>query len=178
MKCGGWGTKGVTNKRRSDGGTKPLRDLTELAEFGGCVKSPHGNGGAEFGGRAMPGYRCFLMRSRRLIIAILIFIIVLVVGIQLVRKNLRASLGYAVEAQFGHLPTDDTELTAWIQPQPGIVRHTVHVERVGSDGTTLRVVFIQSQNLAGEPPLPDLDGACVRFGYSSPACKFRDSKTP
>lgn len=120
------------------------------------------------------------MKSRRWVIAIAAVAVVLILGgIQVVRKTLRASIGYTVESRFARLPSDDDDrLTTWIQSQPGIVGHTVHVERVGGDGKTIRIFFIQSRNLAGDPPFPDLDGACDRLGYSSPVFKFRDSNVP
>ena len=118
------------------------------------------------------------MNPRRIIIKTVVALVVILAGVQVVRKNMHGSFGYAVESQFAQLPADDSQLTAWIQSRPGIVAHTVHVERVGENEKTIRVFFIQSRNLAGEPPFPDLDGACSRFGYSSPVYKFRNSHAP
>jgi hypothetical protein len=103
---------------------------------------------------------------------------VILATVLVARRTLHASLGYTVESQFAQLPPNDSQLTAWIQSQPGILARTVHVERVGSDGKTIRVFFLQSRNLAGEPPLPDLDTACNRVGSAAPVHGFRDSVVP
>ena len=114
------------------------------------------------------------MKSRRWVIAVLVLLVVILGGVQVVRKTLHTSGLYAVKSEFTQLPPDDSQLTEWIQSQPGIVGHTVIVKRVGSDRKTVRVSFIMDQNVAGERPFPDLETACERFGYS-PVYKFRDT---
>ena len=118
--------------------------------------------------------------KRRLVTlaAILVVVLILLGAVQMVRKTIHASLGYTVESRFAQLPADDSQLQAWIRSQPGIAAHTVSVDRVDHEGKTVRVFFIQSRALSGDPPLPDLDGACNRFGYLSPVYKFRDSNVP
>jgi hypothetical protein len=113
------------------------------------------------------------MKSRRWIIKVFVSLVVILGGVALARKIFHASLLCSVKSQFAQVPPDDSQLTQWIQSQPGVVGHTVIVTRIGSDRKTVRVNFIMDQNLAGEPPDPDLDAACERFGYSSPVYKFR-----
>jgi hypothetical protein len=77
-----------------------------------------------------------------------------------------------LEAHFEVLPDDDTELRAWLRGQPGVVPHTVWTGRFGEDKKLLSVAFIQARNLAGRPPLPNLDAACKKLGYVNPDGPF------
>jgi hypothetical protein len=88
-----------------------------------------------------------------------------------------ASLIYELEARFETLPPDDKALKAWIQTQPGVVSHTVSTSRFDPDRKLIAVMFVQVRNLAGDPPIPDLNAACARFGYASPGGPFRDAKS-
>jgi hypothetical protein len=58
----------------------------------------------------------------------------------------------------------------------GVVPRTVFVCREGPDRRLLAVTFIQSRNLAGSPPFPDLNGQCQALGYGSPESRFRDAQ--
>ena len=62
-----------------------------------------------------------------------------------------------------------------LKAQPGVVEHTVRVERAGTKDTVLKVHFIQSQNLLGKPGFPALNQACRDLGYGPPVSKFHDS---
>ncbi len=45
------------------------------------------------------------------------------------------------------------------------------------EGTTVKVIFIQVRNMAGEPPVPDLNEACRNLGYEGqkgPFTPYRD----
>src|SRR5947209_7787355 len=92
-----------------------------------------------------------------------------------IARNVHASFIHAREARFDALPTDDKALKAWLQAQPGVVSHTVHVGRDGADKKLVAVIFVQVRNMAGEPPVPDLDAACARLGYTGPDEPFRPS---
>src|SRR4051794_5871822 len=75
--------------------------------------------------------------------------------------NVRASLSYCVEAEFGKMPADDVRLIEWLKVQPGIVPHTVNVRRFGPKEEELEVGFIQVRTLAGDPQFPNLDQQCA-----------------
>jgi hypothetical protein len=92
------------------------------------------------------------------------------------RRTVHVSLSYCVEAQFSSLPKDDASLEEWLKTVPGVVPHTVSVRRFGPGRTLLEVGFIQSRDLAEEPPFPDLDDACKGLGYAGQDGPFRDCK--
>jgi len=72
------------------------------------------------------------------------------------------------------MPPTDKPLVEWLRSQPGVVSHTVAVGRF-KDDKLLCVGFIQSRNLAGQPPFPDLDGQTPRLGYAGADGPFRDA---
>ena len=81
-------------------------------------------------------------------------------GCYALKRNLKASFGYGVRATFEALPADDSGLEAWLASQPGVVRTYVH-----RDGRVMRVGWIMVQNLAYEPPEPDVRAALEMLGY-------------
>lgn len=111
------------------------------------------------------------VRRRRVV---LVFIVVIVAGAYLLLSVTHASYIYAVEAEFAVLPPDDTRLEQWLAAQPGVVAHTVMIQRVGANETVLKVSFIQSRNLLGRPKMPALEQACRDLGYGPPISQFRD----
>jgi hypothetical protein len=88
--------------------------------------------------------------------------------------SVHASLGYCLEAKFESFPPNDRELKKWLQAQPGIVPHHVAIGRFDRDKKLLCIAFTQVRNLAGKPPIPDVDAACERLGYVKPDGPFRD----
>jgi len=94
-----------------------------------------------------------------------------IVGIVLVlRHQVYASFGYHVQAAVDTWPSDDEALREWLLQQPGVVKHTLRIDRSEQD---LEIFFIQSRNLAGDPPFPDLDPRCRMLGYGDKV-EFRD----
>jgi hypothetical protein len=85
------------------------------------------------------------------------------------------SWGYCVEARFDKMPPKDKSLIEWLREQPGVVPHTVAIGRFEERGRLLYVMFIQSRNLNGQPPFPDLNAAALELGYMEPDGPFRDS---
>ena len=77
--------------------------------------------------------------------------------------------GFGLRAEFDTLPPDDEALEAWLKSCPG-VSETASVER---EGKSLRVVFVQCRNIAGQPPVPDLDAKCESLGYTGHNAKFQ-----
>jgi hypothetical protein len=88
-------------------------------------------------------------------------------------RTVHVTWGCCLEARFADLPADDEPLCRWLKAQPGVVPYLVSFSRGGPDGRLLKVGFTQTRNLAGEPPLPDLDAACARLGYRGPESRFR-----
>jgi hypothetical protein len=72
------------------------------------------------------------------------------------------------------MPANDKALTEWLRSQPGVVPHTVAIGRFDG-GKLLYVGFIQSRNLAGKPPFPDLNGHVGGLGYAESDGPFRDA---
>jgi hypothetical protein len=88
--------------------------------------------------------------------------------------NVHASLGYVVEARFEKMPPNDKALMEWLRSQPGVIPHLVAIGRF-DDGKLLYVSFTMSQNLAGQPPFPDLNGQVSSLGYTGSDGPFRDA---
>jgi hypothetical protein len=86
-----------------------------------------------------------------------------------------ASVGYVVEARFEKMPPNDRDLEEWLRSQPGVIPHNVMIGRF-DDGKLLYVSFMMSRNLAGQPPLPDMNGQVARLGYIGADGLFRDSE--
>jgi hypothetical protein len=119
------------------------------------------------------------MRAVKWLTVLGVFAGVLLAAWYWVRQTTHVSWGYCVEARFAALPVDDKPLCEWLKTQPGVVPDsTVSVTREGPDGKLLKVSFIQVRNLAGNPPFPGLDAACMRLGYSGPDSPFRDCVNP
>jgi hypothetical protein len=72
------------------------------------------------------------------------------------------------------MPADDKRLAEWLKAQPGVFG-MVGIGRFEEGGRLLFVSFSQSQNLAGEPPFPDLDGQAAALGYVGADGPFRDA---
>jgi hypothetical protein len=110
----------------------------------------------------------------------LLFLVVLLAalgfaGWEWFRRSMHVSVGYCVEARFETAPPDDKELCRWLTAQPRMVPGQVLIGREGPDKQVLRVMFIRTPNLAGDPPFPDLAGACRTLGYAGPEFTFRDA---
>lgn len=99
-----------------------------------------------------------ILKSLVLILGLTLILGLLWAGLQLIP----VSRAYAVRAEFAELPADDRELEQWLCSQPGVVK--AFVER---DGKALRVYWIMTQSLAGEPHPPALELAWERMGYES-----------
>jgi hypothetical protein len=91
------------------------------------------------------------------------------------RHNVFVSWSYCVEARFDKMPPNDKALIDWLRSQPGVVPHTVAIGRFEEGGRLVFVGFIQSRNLAGEPPFPDLNGQVKNLGYTGSDGAFHDS---
>lgn len=78
-------------------------------------------------------------------------------------RQIRASVGYGVRVPFEQLPPNDGALEAWWKAQPGVVSHTVYVERKGN---AVGVLWVMSQYAGrNEPPVPDFLDAFKALGY-------------
>ncbi|WP_254513994.1 hypothetical protein [Anatilimnocola floriformis] len=76
-------------------------------------------------------------------------------------KAIKPSYGYGIQAKCGRLPADDSSLETWLSAQPGVVR--VHVQR---ENNQVHVIWIMSQDLMRNPPVPDLRPELENLGYT------------
>lgn len=125
-------------------------------------------------------YHAWPVRSMRIKLTsiaslLLVAIILTWSGIGLCRKINRSKI-YCVEREFDSLPASDHSLTEWLKMQPGIVARTVRVERFESKQILLRLTFLQSQNIFGEPLFPNIEQECEMIGYKGASTPFRDYK--
>lgn len=89
--------------------------------------------------------------------------------------HVRTSYGYSLKSEFATLPADDAQFRQWLISQPGVIPHTVHIERIGPKGTVLKVTFIHTRDMLNRPAFPAMDEACRNLGYGSPVSGFHDS---
>jgi hypothetical protein len=128
---------------------------------------------------AGPSSRRFRFSLRTFLVVMTILSLALMAGAHWLRENAFASIGFCVEARFETLPADDQRLIDWLKTEPGIVAHSVTVERIGDDKKSLRVHFIQSRNVIKQDrPFPNFDAQCVKLGYLGPDGTFRDCAAP
>jgi hypothetical protein len=74
----------------------------------------------------------------------------------------KTSIAYSFRADFAEMPADDVGLSDWLRSQPGVIRRTVSVSR---EPNAIRVHWIMSRNLLGNPPIPDFEQRFSRLGY-------------
>jgi hypothetical protein len=107
--------------------------------------------------------RMGLMRYR--LRTLMIAIAAVGIGLAVLREAGRAikpSIIYSFRADFAEMPPDDAELTDWLRNQPGVIRRTVAVNR---EPSAIRVHWIMSRDLFGNPPTPDCQQQFNRLGY-------------
>jgi hypothetical protein len=115
------------------------------------------------------------VRVPRWIIVAAVVAVGLVAGARyVVRHAIPVSFDYCVEARFETLPAADKPLADWLRGQPGVVAQTVCISREGPDGKLIKIGFVQSHTLSGQPTFPDLEAASRTFGYTGSDSPFRD----
>lgn len=107
--------------------------------------------------------------TRRALVAAAVVASLIVLGAAAV-SFVPASYGYSLATELAAAPQDDGDLERWLKIQPGVVAHTVHVERAAANSQKLCVSFIQVRTPSGRPPLPDLESAAKSRGYRSRCC--------
>ncbi len=93
-----------------------------------------------------------------------------------VTRFVPASRVYCVAAVYVAAPEDDAALAQWLKNQPGVVPHTVHVDRPPANPRKLIVSFIQVRTLNGQPPFPELEAAAKARGYELSSPGFQDER--
>jgi hypothetical protein len=81
-------------------------------------------------------------------------------ALRLAATKVRPSVVYGESAEFAELLADDRAIEDWLSTQPGVNRAFVTRE-----SNTIRVTWIMSRDLLGNPPIPDLGRQFERFGY-------------
>ena len=79
----------------------------------------------------------------------ILIILLAVAGVLLAVAGLgtiSASRVYCVETELSAAPDDDTALEFWLRNQPGVVQHTVRVDRVTTDRPKLVLTLMMVQN--------------------------------
>ena len=114
------------------------------------------------------------MKKRIAITALLVLCVVSVAIAAL--AFVPASRVYCVESTFTTAPNDDALLVTWLKNQPGVVEHTVHVDRTNSQPPKLVLTFIIVQNSWLRPPFPDVEARAAELGYSFDSNGFRDQR--
>jgi len=101
------------------------------------------------------------MRYRLRTLLILVAVACLLLGvIRTVATHVKPSIGYGFRAEFAELPIDDAALAEWLAEQPGVIKAFVNREP-----SSIRVHWIMSRDLTGNPPIPDCREQFDRFGY-------------
>jgi hypothetical protein len=113
------------------------------------------------------------MRYWRRLMIVALFSLPFVSCYLALRQDVYVSIVTCFDARFETMPPGDEALEQWLRAQPGVVKHTIWINRLGEDKKTLEVSFIRSQNMAGHPPIPDLDTKCAELGYTKPDSPFR-----
>jgi hypothetical protein len=91
---------------------------------------------------------------------------------------IRASNIYCVETEFSAAPADDAAFQDWLEQQPGVVKHTVHVERTSTTPPKLVLTFVMVQNLWRKPSFPHVETKAIELGYRIGPRGFRDQGRP
>jgi hypothetical protein len=113
----------------------------------------------------------------KIIVSVAACLVLLCAGIWLVfAHTVHVDRGYRLETRFKTLPPDDKALKAWLNAQPGVVPERVAVSRFDTDKKRVAVLFIHVHNMAGQPPIPNLNEACAALGYRDPEGPFHPSK--
>ena len=102
------------------------------------------------------------MTNRSFIIPLIVALIV-ATCVALGLTMIQSSNVYTVEAMCHATPHSDDELLQWLTRHPGVVKRTVHLERVSE--RKLRLTLVIVQNLLKYPPFPDIEIKCEEFGY-------------
>lgn len=118
-----------------------------------------------------------MKKSAIITFAVLVVVLTCWSAFELLTRQIHATLSYCLEATFEKLPGDDLILERWLRGQPGIIPHTVIVDRF-EDGERikLKISFFQSRSLAGIPFIPDIDNKCSELGYEARG-GFNDCKS-
>ena len=96
----------------------------------------------------------------RTLLVLIAIAAVLLALFRIIAPMIRPSLVYAESAEFEQLPADDVALQTWLDQQPGVVR--VIIVR---NQKSIEVTWIMSQDILGQPPIPELKEQFERFGY-------------
>src|SRR4051794_16354665 len=96
---------------------------------------------------------------------LLIVVAIVGVGLAILReasRQIKPSIIYSFRADFAEMPADDVGLLEWLRRQPGVIGRTVSVSR---EPSAIRVHWIMSRDLLGNPPIPDCEEQFNRLGY-------------
>ena len=100
---------------------------------------------------------------RRLLTGIAASVVIIMVacaGLYSLGKSVKISVGYGNRAQFAEYPPDDSALELWINEQPGCFK-----AGIDRDPDAIRVYWIMSRDLFGNPQPPEIKSQFERLGY-------------
>jgi hypothetical protein len=109
----------------------------------------------------------------RRIAGLVIVVAFLVSSLFLCVNTMHVNRVYSVTGSYSTLPADDAQLKQWLEVQPGVLARTVQLRR---DGAAIRVRFVMSQTVRGNPPVPDFSASCDSLGYR-PLRVWNDDQT-
>ena len=112
------------------------------------------------------------MKKRHCLFGICAAIAFVVLSVGVARQPI-FSFVYQIECRFESWPENDAALRQWLVQQPGVVPHTVQIERDESSRNVI-VTFLQSRNAFGTPPFPPFDDASRELGYGDNRERWRD----
>ena len=116
------------------------------------------------------------MRARKCVAIGLFVAAIAILGAAVARQMIYVSSSYCVETELNQWPPNDDELLNWLRSQPGVISHTVHAKRGGAANDVLRIGFMQSHNLASQPPFPSLEKEANAIGYKGVNIHFCDCR--
>ena len=79
-------------------------------------------------------------------------------------SRIPASVSHSLATTYQSAPESDDALRAWLAEQPGVVEHTIQINRYEENRIELHLIV--TQDSWRNPPFPDIDSKCTELGYN------------